>query len=404
MAVNSAEEAAKARKRKAELMRYEGYNPGAAGLTWGEDEMFTYDPTSGSFNIKDMEDSNNPLYWYDPNQGATFLQGQRITGRLDPRVAMGLEEEDWTAGEDLLKQYASKLESHYGEAPPSYKIEGQPEETAYRWNQHRPSTGDPELGTYYDILSNKRRSQQFLTQQAYTSASDRLGYEDDYWKNLEQQAQTRHKGPESEYYGDEATIVNNPNLSYDVKQIIINDIRNKNRDRGLAATPPTAPEQGTPAIEDTLEKRLDQPTPATQYNLGDTMTSGSKRHYQRTQTGWEEQAQAPTAATYAQDMVGPTTSQTGVSGPTPAEDKGQIQAPWSSDFEKQFLDQLQGFGQNVNTYLGGFQQPQTSQFSLSNYSTPQRNSGLNTGTPQQNLTGTPGQPYTGKGGQATLWR
>lgn len=393
MAVNTAEEAAKARKRKEELMRYEGYNPGAGGLTWGEDEMFTYDPTSGSFNIKDIEDPNNPLYWYDPNQGATFLQGQRLTGKLDPRVAMGLEEEDWVVGEDLLDQYAAKLEAHYGAGVPSYKVEGQGEE-GYRWNQRRPSTGDPELGTYYDILSNKRRSQQFLTQQAYTAASERLDYKDDYWKQIEQQAQSRYQDPATQQYGNVEDILSNPDLSEAVKQSIVKDIQAKNQARGFGS------EQPTPTVEDTLTKRLDQPTPATQYNLGDTMTSGSKRHYQRTKTGWEEQAQAPTSATYAQDMVSPQ------SGPTMEEPGGQIQAPWSSDFEKQFLNQLQGFGQNINTYLGGFQQPQTSisQFSLSGYSKPQRDSGVGAGIPQQNLTGTPGQPYTGKGGQSTLWR
>jgi len=358
----------------------------------------TYNPFTGSYTVKG-DDPNKPAYWYDADTKQTYLGGINMgfdtSGQnyYDPRIATSLNEEDYGVADSWVKDIEDRIQqaiehgSRTGEISHGYKIEtdrsrvglfpGADPSENYAQDAAERIRGynigdyleraDPELYKQYKMMQSPNFQAEYL-KQAYGAGSSRLGetYQDNYFDTLKSQYAGLDAGSQdpAKTYGIGATdsFLNNPNMSDAVKRSIVQDSMTK----GLTVDPAVLEMYGL----------VSQPSQAAPSAPGAPATPP-----------------APQSTQYAESML---------SG-------GEVQKPWSTDFEKQFLDQIKSIG----SYLG--QQKSSTPnygFSLgygsSGTDTGQRNSGMVASSPTYASGATPagGSPSTGKAGpsnQTSMW-
>jgi hypothetical protein len=361
-----------------------------------------YNPFTGQYSVGGGQDA---AFWYDPTRNMSNISGVQLRGALDPRAALGMNQDDYSAADTWLNSITSRIDSLINEGvssggiAPSYRVvsggnSGAPVESvfgaeptqnklaeianSYRFNddsfQDYIERADPELARIYGHLTNERDpwlNQNYL-QQAYQSSYSRLNPQDNFYEGLKNQwgdIEGRLNDPthvSSVQNADIQAIINNPTLSDEVKRTILQDAQTRYGysipDEYKLTTPaaPAASQQTTP-----------------------------------------QAPSKPTASTYAQEMAAPDTS-------VPEAIQGNT--PWSSDFESQMLDVFKGYGNTLQSYLGQGQPKASSNspvFSLKGY---QQSVAMNANTPNTPtaLYGTQpsNQSPTGKAGQTnqgTLW-
>jgi hypothetical protein len=244
-----------------------------------------YNPTTGSYSVKNQGGTGMQSYafGYDPNQNKSSIYGTQIAGALDPRIALGMTEEDYTAADKWQKDIWDKIDSTInqgissGAITPSYSIEQKgsgmslndwaapmnatPTDTylknqasRYRFNDSSIDQyiqkANPELFKQYKILnnSNDTTGASMYMEQAYKNAQSRLGsqYQDDFYGSLKTQfkdLQGMLMTPDQKMGSDRQAIMDNQGLNPDVKEAILKGMEPKDPWSDLMAKygPKTAP-------------------------------------------------------------------------------------------------------------------------------------------------------------------
>jgi len=319
-------------------------------------------------------------YKYNTAADTTRYGGFDFSGKYNPDILGSITDQDYTSAE-------SQWQGDYDAKMGQFDLMSDDQFTRF-YKPEFSNTGDGYQMRSRGLTEAQQgiqdQYQNRVLQSAYKQAAGRYEGDTSFFDTLGQQDYTdyyKQQQPTNQEY-DLDVIMNNPDLSDTMKAYYRKQAQMQGQDIPEQYQPEPTPEQ---------PKAYDREDPSTwPENQAAAAPSTAP--------------QQPTAATYAQDMVG--------DDPTIESTQGKIESPWSTDFEKQFLDQISGIGQNIQSYLGT-QQPTQPQFSLQQYSSGQRNSGLNTGTtptmftPQAQQGITPAQSSTGKAGQSnkqSLWR
>lgn len=305
---------------------------------------YTYNPMYGSISLAG---DNGYAYKYDPNSKTTTYNGKSFNGAYDPNILQTISDDEWTAAEN---QWKSDYESREG------TIYNMSDAQALKYYGNVQSNmGDAQTVDYSNKLGKVEQDlydqyQNNILKTAYEQAQSRYSGEDIFSQILQGDYTDQYKLPDVPTSQFVQNVLNNASLSDSVKQAII-----KNADPSYKFNASTPAAASTPATE-----------------------------------------QSPTT-TYANELLGEPATET----------VAKEQTPWSSDFEKQFLDQLQGLGTSVDNYLTNkgttASTPTYTNFSLGQY----RDGGLNTGTPtvfgKSTTPSTSSTGKTGTGNTTSLW-
>lgn len=345
---------------------------------------YTYDSIHGGTSFKDP-DKQGYSYKYDPITKTTEYGGRKFKGKYDPNILRSITEDDYLAAETTVKpDYESRLGTFENASDDQFN--------QFYAAYGRNAMGGPEFD--YSKISGKYQElydqyQDNTLKTAYEAASSR--YEgDNVLRGVE-------SGDYTDYYKsqlpsktagyDMDAIMSNPNMSEAVKQHYLSQARGHGQD---VSSYDTSPEESLPQVQST------NPELEAYSEARDKMMISGGSQADLGELRDQYLGEAPSTASYAEAMEAPTIESTG----------GKVEAPWSTDFEKQFISQLSGISSNLSNYLGSanISSPSTN-FNLGY----QQSTAMNTSTPtlagQQTKTGIqPGQPSTGKGGSGkTLW-
>jgi hypothetical protein len=371
-------------------------------------EGYTYNPITQQFSGQGFRSG---MGGYDPNHdprgsaGWTKLGDDDFayTGRYDPRVLGMLTEDDWAYAQgqasydDAASQYERYIQSRY-EAEQAKLGMGA---TSVHWDSFAKKYDiDAGFRKVFDDIKNKQ------LKAAYEQALgrwdvDQYGeyrdvhqmYDMEDWTDIYQERYRERTQDESIQL-----ILNNPNLTDEQRYHHLKQFGEENLPEHLKQY---APAPKAPTL---------YPDPMGSGKFG-TFDMATGRFIPQ-----ESPQQSPAwtpSDSYSQDNANKfITDPSNVFGPPtasqqPIPTEETFQAPWSSDFEKQFLETLQGFGTSLSSYLQNYQQPKQSSpvFSLAG-DTGQYNSGMVSSTPTSVFGSSAPQsssPSASKTGQTTTW-
>jgi len=358
---------------------------------------FTFSPTDGTISMSKQGEQGYD-YKYDPYAKTTQYGDQTYSGLYDPNVLSSITDQDWQSSLDTNRgDFDKRLSSFEGNLDLGYlqdltKFGGAFTDSVSLDDSHYGDKYGEGFKELEDQYMNK------TMESAYEAALGRMDAAPTTIKDLYNTDFTdfyKNQQPKTNDYNLEA-IMNNPNMSDAVKQHYISQAKQGGQDVSSFGTPEPAPSsrpvydrndpstwpenQASSKPTDPLEIAYDNQQQAA--NAPDT-------------PGVQVDQQQPNLTDYAEAALPGAPAQV---------EQSQGGNPWSEDFEKDFMAQLQGYGDTLNSYLGSATAaPSGPKFSLQEYS---RSSAMNANTPtnspimQDGMGGVkPNQSSTGKAGQ-----
>jgi len=186
-----------------------------------------YNPFTGAYSVKNQGGTGQQTdaFYYNPNEKKSSIYGTQLNGMLDPRIALGMSDEDYKAADTWYNEINNKLDAEIsgaitrGDIAAGYRkdtgdsyswgnelaqVMGGETTKAYKERQgaqyqYDESTiskylqkANPELFKYYQMFTNTNDSASLnsaYTEQAYNSALARLQpqYQDNFYDNLKNQ-------------------------------------------------------------------------------------------------------------------------------------------------------------------------------------------------------------------------
>ena len=344
---------------------------------------FTYDSLYGKISGQD--------YSYDPNKninnqyhGSTKYGDFTYNGLYDFNVLNSITDDDWNSARD---KYKGDFEGRQGSLD-NYLESVYTKDLNKFGGQYNDSItlGGDKYQDMYDTRYNELDTQYMnnVMKTAYETALGR--YSGDLVSNqiFGGDYTEAYKKPTSQYLNLDA-IMNNTGMSESVKQHYLQQAKAAGQD-----------------ISQYDKAPVEEYATALAYDRNNPATWPENQPQKSTNTAPVYPTATPSTSTeYAEAML-PGTPQS-----TQQENlmSGEITQPWSEDFEKQFIEQMQGYGNTLSNYLGSSQST-TPKFSLQGY---QSSVAMNNNTPilgsNTQQTGlAPSQSSTGKAGnKQALW-
>jgi len=403
------------------------WEPTSNSVMLNREQGVEYNPTTGSYSVKNPGGTGQQSYafGYDPTKNQSSIYGTTLSGALDPRIALGMADEDYSAADKWQKSIWDQIDAKInegvvsGEIAPGYSVEQKGSGMSLNdWagaanasptdkylknlasrDRYNSSSIDqylqranPDLYKQYKTFSNDNDTTgaSMYMEQAYKNAQSRLGsqYQDDYYGGLKTQFQDLRSSlmnPDQKTDSDRQAIMDNPDLSPVVKDAILKGMEPKDSWGDLMKQYGPQPPQTTVAAS-AKPAQTEIPTAVT--------------------------PAVPTASDYAKEMVS--------QNPAPVSPSSLVPAPtstaWSKDFETKSLDLLGGVKNSLDDYIKMLGTPSKASFGLNNNmagDTGQRNSGLVSSVPQPfgSTANQTASPFTGKAGAGStttstqsLWR